>query len=87
MDVVWQASVLGNEEILLKKTVDKGVTFTKVIEMSNNKVTSECPSKSGKKCILHGKAIVRVIMKFSIDKYTNSSAKIVNDVKSIKWNW
>ena len=44
--VAWQENVSGNEEIFLRKSVDGGVTFGQIINVSDNEGTSECPSIS-----------------------------------------
>jgi len=42
--VVWQESVHDAEEILLKKSTDRGITFSQTVDLSNNGGISECPS-------------------------------------------
>jgi hypothetical protein len=44
--VAWQENVSGNEEIFLRKSVDGGVTFGEITNISDNEGTSECPSIS-----------------------------------------
>jgi hypothetical protein len=44
--VAWQENVSGNEEIFLRKSVDGGVTFGEINNISDNEGTSECPSIS-----------------------------------------
>jgi hypothetical protein len=44
--VVWQESDSGNQEIFLRKSVDGGITFGQIINVSDNEGTSECPSIS-----------------------------------------
>ena len=43
--VAWQDSDSGNQEIFLRKSVDGGITFGQIINVSDNEGTSECPSK------------------------------------------
>lgn len=44
--VAWQESDSGNQEIFLRKSVDGGITFGQIINVSDNEGISECPSLS-----------------------------------------
>ena len=44
--VAWQDSDSGNQEIFLRKSVDGGITFGQIINVSDNEGISECPSIS-----------------------------------------
>jgi hypothetical protein len=51
--VVWQESVHDAEEILLKKSTDRGITFSQTLDLSNNDGISECPSIAATEGKLH----------------------------------
>jgi hypothetical protein len=51
--VVWQESVHDAEEILLKKSTDRGITFSQTVDLSNNDGISECPSIAATEGNLH----------------------------------
>jgi len=51
--VVWQESVHDAEEILLKKSTDRGITFSRTLDLSNNDGISECPSIAATEGKLH----------------------------------
>jgi hypothetical protein len=51
--VVWQESVHNAEEILLKKSTDRGITFSQTLDLSNNDGISECPSIAATEGKLH----------------------------------
>lgn len=51
--VVWQESVHDAEEILLKKSTDRGITFSQTVDLSNNDGISECPSIAATEGKLH----------------------------------
>ena len=51
--VVWQESVHDAEEILLKKSTDRGITFSQTVDLSNNNGISECPSIAATESNLH----------------------------------
>ncbi len=51
--VVWQESVNDAEEILLKKSTDRGITFSQTVDLSNNDGISECPSIAATEGKLH----------------------------------
>jgi hypothetical protein len=51
--VTWQADNSGNQEILLTRSRDGGITFDKIMNLSNNDGTSECPSIAISKNKLH----------------------------------
>jgi len=51
--VAWQESVHDAEEILLKKSTDRGITFSQTVDLSNNDGISECPSIAATEGKLH----------------------------------
>jgi hypothetical protein len=51
--VVWQESVHDAEEVLLKKSTDRGITFSQTVDLSNNGGISECPSIAATDGSLH----------------------------------
>jgi len=51
--VVWQESVHDAEEVLLKKSTDRGITFSQTVDLSNNDGISECPSIAATEGKLH----------------------------------